>query len=73
MGESRRLIGPRICEWPDGEVYRVVGRREVWPYAAPRCDDFELFLEGENPSTFTFVGESVLDNDEEDDEEDEKI
>jgi len=57
----------------DGEVYRVVGRREVWPYAAPRCDDFELLLEGEDPSTFTFVGESMLDSDEEDDEEDEKI
>ena len=57
----------------DGEVYRVVGRREVWPYAAPRCDDFELFLEGEDPSTFTFVGESMLDSDEEDDEEDEKV
>jgi hypothetical protein len=57
----------------DGDVYRVVGRREVWPYAAPRTDDFELFLEGEDPSTFTLVGESMLDSDEEDDEEDEKI
>ncbi len=48
----------------DGEVYRVVGRREVWPYAAPRYDDFELFLESEDGSTFTFVGESMLDSDE---------
>jgi hypothetical protein len=53
----------------DGEVYRVVGRREVWPYAAPRCDDFELFIESEDGSTFTLVGESMLDSDEEDDEE----
>jgi hypothetical protein len=52
----------------DGEVYRVVGRREVWPYAAPRYDDFELFLEKEDGSSFTFVGESMLDSDEEEDE-----
>jgi hypothetical protein len=57
----------------DGDVYRVVGRREVWPYSAPRTDDFELFLEREDGSGFTFVGESMLDSDEEDDEEDEKI
>ena len=56
----------------EGEVFRVVGRREVWPYAAPRTDAFELFLESEDGSTFTFVGESMLDSDEEDDE-DEKI
>ena len=52
----------------DGEVYRVVGRREVWPYAAPRCDDFELFIESEDGSGFTFVGESMLDNEEEEGE-----
>ncbi len=53
----------------DGEVYRVVGRREVWPYAAPRTDDFELFLEKEDGSGFTFVGESMLDGDDEEEED----
>jgi hypothetical protein len=51
----------------DGEVCRVVGRREVWPYAAPRTDDFELFLESEDGGTFTLVGESMLDSDEDED------
>jgi hypothetical protein len=49
----------------DGEAYRVVGRREVWPYAAPRCDDFELFIENEDGGTFTVVGESEVDEEEE--------
>jgi hypothetical protein len=53
----------------DGEDYRVIGRREVWPFAAPRCDDFELFLEKEDGDGFTFVGESMLDNDEEEDDD----
>lgn len=53
----------------DGEDYRVVGRREVWPYAAPRTDDFELFLEKEDGSGFTFVGESMLDGDDEEAED----
>jgi hypothetical protein len=53
----------------DGDVYRVVGRREVWPYAAPRTDDFELFLESEDGGTFTFVGESMLDGDEDEDDD----
>ena len=44
----------------DDEVYRVVGRREVWPYAAPRFDDFELFIESEDGSTFAFVEESAV-------------
>jgi hypothetical protein len=48
----------------DGEVYRVVGRREVWPYAAPRTDDFELFIESEDGCTFTAVGEAEVNNDE---------
>jgi hypothetical protein len=54
----------------DGEVYRVVGRREVWPYAAPRTDDFELFLESEDGGRFTLVDESMLDSGDDDDDED---
>ena len=42
------------------EVYRVVGRREVWPDAEFRLDDFELFIESEDGGTFAFVGESEL-------------
>jgi hypothetical protein len=51
----------------DGQHYRVIGRREVWAFAAPRCDDFEVFIESDDPDTFTFVGEFELNNDEEED------
>jgi hypothetical protein len=51
----------------DGEDYRVIGRREVWAFAAPRCDDFEVFIEKDDGSGFTFVGEFEFDSDEEED------
>jgi hypothetical protein len=44
----------------DGEVYRVIKRREVWPFAAPRCDDHEVFLETPAGEPFGFVGESEV-------------
>jgi hypothetical protein len=54
------------------EDYRVIGRREVWPFAAPRCGSFEVFIEKEDGNGFTFVDEFEFDNDEEE-EEDVKI
>jgi hypothetical protein len=64
-GADIRLGDPVTYE---GEVYRVVGRREVWPYAAPRTDDFELFIEGEDGGTFTVVGESEVNDDQDEDD-----
>jgi hypothetical protein len=49
----------------DGEDYRVIGRREVWPFAAPRCASFEVFIEKEDGTGFTFVEEFEFDSDEE--------
>jgi hypothetical protein len=48
-----------------GEEYRVIGRREVWPFAAPRCASFEVFIEKEDGTDFTFVEEFEFDSDEE--------
>jgi hypothetical protein len=50
------------------EDYRVIGRREVWPFAAPRFGGFEIFIEKEDGTDFTFVEEFEFDNDEEEEE-----
>jgi hypothetical protein len=41
-------------------TYRVIGRREVTPFAMLRLDDWELFLESLDGGTTGFVGESEV-------------
>jgi hypothetical protein len=53
----------------DGQDCRVIGRREVWPFAAPRCSNFEVFIERDDGNGFTFVEEFEFDNDEEEGDE----
>jgi hypothetical protein len=47
----------------DGQDYRVIGRREVWPFAAPRYGNFEVFIEKEDGTGYTVVEEFEFDND----------
>ena len=45
----------------EGEVYRVIGRREVSPFAAFSTDDFEVFIEPlKEDGTAGFVPENEI-------------
>ena len=48
-----------------GYVCRVIGRRAVTPFAMPRFDDWEVFLETSDGETAGFVGESEVEPGEE--------
>jgi hypothetical protein len=45
----------------DNKMYQVIGRREVSPFAERLVDDFEVFIEALDGSTFDFVEESSVD------------
>jgi hypothetical protein len=42
------------------DACRVIGRREVTPFAIPRFDDWEVFVETLDGGTAGFVGESEV-------------
>ena len=68
-GEIRYPVGTQVDFY--GDVCKVIGRRRTTILAMPAEDDFEVFLETLDGKPKYFVGESMVSNENEADEDDE--
>ena len=66
-GEIRYPIGTLVDFY--GDVYKVIGRRRTTILAMPAEDDFEVYLESLDGTPKYFVGESMVSDENEEDEE----
>lgn len=55
-----------------GDVCKVIGRRRTTTLAMPAEDDFEVFLESLDGTPKYFVGESIVSDENEEDEDDDE-